>query len=225
MARPWFALGALACVASLPGCEVLFPLDKFVDGADGSTRTIRDAEEQAKTESDVAMDLSVRDGSHDMPNATALPDDASHGSSSGSLGGDSGSGDEAGRDAHVASSSSGGDGPTGVEPPGTDSSVPADARGACQQASDCSGTTPQPCVVCPGGVIACARWECQVGACVSTTVCPAPADASPIACGIGVCPAGQRCCDPCGGTCVSATSGVACPYDINPAIVCAGASP
>ena len=59
----------------------------------------------------------------------------------------------------------------------------------------------------------------------AAVVSTSPMDASPIACGSGACPLGERCCNPCGGTCVSATSEVACPYDSNPAIVCAGASP
>ncbi len=52
-----------------------------------------------------------------------------------------------------------------------------------------------------------------------------PLSMSPASGGLGSHPLGERCCNPCGGTCVSATSEVACPYDSNPAIVCAGASP
>ncbi len=184
MARSWLALApselaALACVASLSGCEWLFPVDQFMDGGDSSTRTIRDAGGPKTETSDASMDLSARDGSDDALDATDSPYDGPESSSSGSSGGDSGDGDEAGHGGLGTSSSSGSgdasDGSSGFEPSPTDGSVPGDAAGT--------------------------------------------------RCGSGVCPLGERCCNPCGGSCVSATAGVACPYDTNPAIVCAGATP
>ena len=233
-ARPWLALGAFACTASLPGCELLFPVDQFMDGGDGST--IRDADGPKAETDDSPMDFAARDGRGATLDAAGSPHEGPESRSSGSSDGDSGGRDEAGHDGQGTSSGSGGgeasDDSSGVEPSPTDGSVPDEAGSVpdddartCQQASDCSGTPPQLCVVCPGGGGACPHWECQGGTCVATTVCAAPPDASPVACGTGVCPPGERCCNPCGGTCVSATSGVACPYDSNPAIACAGANP
>jgi hypothetical protein len=238
MARSWLALtpGVLACVASLSGCELLFPVDQFMDGDGGSMSGIRDAGGPNTETDDSPMDLAAHDGSdgEGALDAAGAPNDASGSGSSGTSGGDS-SGDhggdsggeyDAGDGGHGSSSGSdggeGGDGSSRVAPPPADAGVPDDDAATCQKATDCTGTLSPDCIVCAGGATACSHWECQSGMCVATTVCPALPDAGSVSCGTGVCPPGDRCCT-CGGTCVSA--GAVCPYDSNPAIVCEGANP
>ncbi len=124
----------------------------------------------------------------------------------------------------ASSGSSSGARDAGAGEGGTSYGGPPGDAGSCQQATDCKGALPQICAQCGNGTVACAHFECENGACVTVLCPPGSQDAGNTQCGASVCPSGDRCCDHCTGSCVSAASNVACPDDSNPAVVCANAT-
>jgi Chaperone of endosialidase len=137
-------------------------------------------------------------------------DDAGGGGNDASSGG---SGDSSGGSSGAGSSSGNGSSSGGL-PDG----------GGCRQAADCRGPLPTFCQFCPDGSNGCAHWECRGGVCeIAFCATGGTQDGGSVRCGPNVCPAGERCCDHCTGSCVNALSGANCPDDNSPMHPCADA--